>query len=131
MPSMKALGVATKFLQELRSIDPFIPSQTVECLLVVAARPGITMGDLSEATGLAQSSCSRNIAALSKWHRLGKEGYDLVEAVDDPRERRRKIIYLTQKGHKVVNRIMQTIEPNFELPKTTAREGVDRLYSAS
>jgi DNA-binding MarR family transcriptional regulator len=53
-----------------------------------------------------------------------------VEAVDDPRERRRKIVYLTLKGHKTVNAIMKKIDPGFELKGILARDAVNRLYSA-
>lgn len=131
MPSMKPLHTAIGFLAALREIDPYIPSQTAECLLVIAVNPGITMQRLSELTGLAQSSCSRNVALLSKFQRLGKEGYDLVEAVDDPRERRRKIVYLTSKGQRVVNKVMQHIDAAFDLKSPTAREAVTRLYGAA
>ena len=69
---------------------------------------GISMKDLAEKVGIAQSSTSRNVAALSKWHRLGKEGLDLVEAIEDPAERRRKIVYLTSKG-KALGRSLQNV----------------------
>ena len=130
MATMKPMATALKFLAALREIDPYLPTQTAECLLVVANRPGLAMAELANETGLAQSSCSRNVAALSKWHRLGKEGYDLVEAVDDPRERRRKIIFLTLKGQKLVQKVMQTMDPDFELKSPTAREGVNKIYAA-
>jgi DNA-binding MarR family transcriptional regulator len=128
---MKPLHTAVAFLSALREIDPYIPAQTIECLLVVAVNPGITMQKLSEQTGLAQSSCSRNVAMLSKYHRLGKEGYDLVEAVDDPRERRRKIIYLTTKGQKVVNTVMRHLDPAFDLKSPTAKEAISRIYNVA
>jgi DNA-binding MarR family transcriptional regulator len=67
---------------------------------------------------------------LSKWHRLGKEGYGLVEAVDDPHERRRKIIFLTPNGQKTVNNIMKHIDPAFDLKSPTAREAINRIYAA-
>jgi DNA-binding MarR family transcriptional regulator len=130
MPTIKPLGATIGFLQGLREVDPYIASQTIECLLAVAMRPGITMQDLSKDTGLAQSSCSRNIALLSKYHRLGKEGFDLVEAVDDPRERRRKIVYLTAKGQKLVNKLMKNFDPSFDLQSPTAREALTRIYAA-
>ena len=47
---------------------------------------------------MSQSLCSRTVAALSKWQRRGTPGLDLIEAIEDPRERRRKIMYLTPKG---------------------------------
>jgi DNA-binding MarR family transcriptional regulator len=130
MSSIKPLHAAISLLKALREIDPYIPTQTAECLLVVAQHPGITMQKLSDETGLAQSSCSRNVAMLSKFHRLGKPGYDLVEAVDDPRERRRKIVYLTPHGRKLVNTVMKNIDPAFNLEAPTAREALTRMYSA-
>jgi DNA-binding MarR family transcriptional regulator len=60
------------------------------------------MGDLAQRLGIAQSSASRNIAALSRWHSFGKDGHDLVEAREDPRERRRKIVSLTPRGRHLV-----------------------------
>lgn len=130
MATMKPMATALKFLAALREIDPYLPSQTAETLLVVANRPGLTMAELEKETGLAQSTISRNVASLSKWHRIGKEGYDLVEAVDDPRERRRKIVFLTVKGQRLVQKIMQTMDPDFELKSPTSREGLNKIYAA-
>jgi DNA-binding MarR family transcriptional regulator len=75
-----------------------MPIQQAMTLLAVALRPGLTMEQLGRDVGMSQASCSRNVAALSKWHRLGKPGADYIEAIEDPRERRRKIMYLTAKG---------------------------------
>jgi hypothetical protein len=47
-----------------------VPTQTAECLLRVAVNPGITMQKLSDETGLSQSSISRNVGMLSKYHGL-------------------------------------------------------------
>jgi DNA-binding MarR family transcriptional regulator len=131
MSSMKPLHQTIALFAAIREVDPYIPTQTAECLLVVAAQPGITMQKLSESTGLAQSSCSRNVAMLSKYHRLGKEGYDLVEAVDDPRERRRKIVFLTTKGQRLINKALKHIDPEFSLESPTAKEALTRMYSAT
>lgn len=78
--------------------------------LLVAAREGITMKNLSEALGISQASCSRNIAALSKWHRLNKAGHDLVYTEEDPVERRRKIAFLTPKGKRVAEALRVLLE---------------------
>ena len=56
----------------------------------------------------SRPSASRNIAALSKWHSFGKAGHDLVEAHEDPRERRRKLVQLTPKGQRLV-KILEAI----------------------
>ena len=97
---------ATQLIEELRKLDAEMPIQTAAAYLEVANREGQTMSEIAKTLGLAQSSCSRNISALSKRHRHGKAGLDLVIATEDPDERRRKIVRLTAKG----KRVLKTIE---------------------
>ena len=58
---------------------------------------------------MSQSLCSRTVAALSKWQRRGTPGLDLIEAIEDPRERRRKIMYLTPKGRQRMTRALEAL----------------------
>ena len=67
------------------------------------------MDELGRDVVIGQSSCSRNILALGKWHRLGRPGADYVEAVEDPKERRRKIVYLTPKGRTVARKALEAL----------------------
>ncbi len=92
-------------LSEFRKIDPEMPMQMAVVFLVVADEEGINMADLSKKAAIAQSSASRNVAALSKWHRLNKAGHDLLHTKEDPTERRRKLVYLTPKGKQVAKAI--------------------------
>jgi DNA-binding MarR family transcriptional regulator len=78
--------------------EPDMPVQQARVVLAVAMRPGLTMGGLLRMVVMSQSLCSRTVAALSEWQRRGTPGLDLIEAIEDPRERRRKIMYLTPKG---------------------------------
>ncbi|WP_019025376.1 MULTISPECIES: MarR family winged helix-turn-helix transcriptional regulator [unclassified Thioalkalivibrio] len=87
-----------KVIHEFRKHDPQMPMQTAAIFLEVAARPGITMKDLGSRLGVAQSTCSRNVSALSRMSRNDNPGLDLVEAREDPSERRRKQVWLTPKG---------------------------------
>ena len=82
-----------------------MPVQQARTVLAVAMRPGLAMGDLSRMVFMSQSLCSRTVAALSKWQRRGIPGLDLIETIEDPRERRRKIIYLTPKGRQRMTQI--------------------------
>ena len=91
-----------RVLEEFRKLDPDLPIQYALSFLTLAENEGISMRELAERLGIAQSSASRNVAALSKWHSFGKPGLDLVQAEEDPRERRRKIISLTPKGHALI-----------------------------
>ena len=85
-------------LEAFRKLDPDLPIQYALSFMTVAQNEGISIGELADRLGIAQSSASRNVAALSRWHSFGKAGLDLVQAQEDPRERRRKIVSLTPNG---------------------------------
>lgn len=106
------IDMLIKVISVLRTIDDVMPTQIAQSFLCVALRPGLTMQELSEQTGLSQSACSRNVAALGEWHRFGKPGYGLVEAVPDPKEGRRKIMFLTAKGRTLMRDILRMVKPN-------------------
>lgn len=109
---MKTLWKFVKCLEEMRKLDPEIQAQTISCFVTVAMHPGITMKDLGERVGISQASTSRNIAALSKVHRLNRPGHDLVTATEDPVERRRKVVYLTDKGKRVAESLKDIMDPD-------------------
>ena len=111
VPSLDRIAIhrLLSAVEEIRNISTDMPMQTLHILLLVAANPGITIAELIKKTGLSQSSCSRNLALLSKTHRLGKPGLDLAEAREDPRERRRKVVRLTPKGRETVALIADSV----------------------
>lgn len=100
LPSLKAL---IKVFDAIRVLEDDMQAQTVLILLHIARKPHLQMKDLEEATGLASSSISRNVAALGKVHRKGKAGLDLVTAYEDPEDRRFKRVHLTPKGRKFID----------------------------
>jgi DNA-binding MarR family transcriptional regulator len=106
------IGTAVRLLEAFRRLDPDLPIQYALSFLTIAENEGLSMRDLSERLGIAQSSASRNVAALSQWHSFGKPGHDLVEAREDPRERRRKIITLTTKGAALIRDLRVIMNPS-------------------
>lgn len=92
-----------------RADDPVMPIQMLQTFLAIAVQPGISMQQLGEILKTSQASCSRNVAALGKWHKFGEPGHDLVEAVEDPVERRRKIMFLTPKGRARAQEILSAM----------------------
>lgn len=107
-PKPDEITLVVRVLEEFRRLDPDLPIQYALSFLTIAQHEGMSMGELAQHLGIAQSSASRNIAALSKWHSFGKAGHDLVEAHEDPRERRRKLVQLTPKGQRLV-KILEAI----------------------
>lgn len=106
---MKSLWKIYRAVEELRKIDPEMQAHTINIFLVVCMNPGITMKDLGQQLGVSQATMSRNIAALGKVHRLNRPGLDLVEAQEDPAERRRKIVNLTPKGKRIKDALEKII----------------------
>lgn len=108
----ETLDPLVRVLEALRTLDPDLPIQYALSFLTIAQNEGLSIRDLSERLGIAQSSASRNVAALSKWHSFGKAGHDLVQAEEDPRERRRKIITLTERGRELATQLSDLIQPH-------------------
>lgn len=106
----KKIDKLLMLLEELRKLDPEMQLQMAATLVLVAKKEGITMKEMSDRLGISQASCSRNVAALSRWHRLNRAGHDLVIATEDPAERRRKVVFLTPKGKRVMNSLLSLLE---------------------
>ncbi|HIB3356465.1 TPA: winged helix-turn-helix transcriptional regulator [Pseudomonas aeruginosa] len=107
--TLNALAVIEEVLKRFRDFDQEMQMQTAQTFIAVAMQPGITMKELSEKVGISQASCSRNVSALSRVHRLNKPGMDLVVAAEDPMERRRKVVKLTPKGQRLAETLSQVI----------------------
>ena len=95
-------------LELFRQLDPEIQAQTMMTFLLVAVMDPdpISMSDLGDRIGLAQSSVSRNVSALGAWSRHKRPGLKLVEAHEDFMDRRKKLVNLTASGR----RLKKTLE---------------------
>ncbi len=105
------IATVTRVLEAFRTLDPDLPIQYALSFMTIAQNEGISIGELAERLGIAQSSASRNVAALSRWHSFGKAGLDLVSAQEDPRERRRKVVALTDKGRAFLDELRGIVNP--------------------
>ncbi len=114
--SMKQLDILNHLFRLLREVDKdgLMPIQTAHCLLIIARNPGKSQQFIQKELGLSQSSTSRAVQALSKWAKLGKPGYDLVEQVEDPADTRKKIVFLTPKGKALIGKALALLEGHFD-----------------
>ena len=108
-------------LEAFRKLDPDLPIQYALSFMTIARNEGISIGELAERLGIAQSSASRNVAALSRWHSFGKAGLNLVQAQEDPRERRRKIVTLTDTGRAFLEELRAIVKPTVHTPSEPRR----------
>jgi DNA-binding MarR family transcriptional regulator len=89
-----------------------MPISQVLLFLHVAQRGPLAAEDLRKATGVTQSSVSRNIAKLGKGIlKDGKRepGLGLVENYPDPSDNRRDLVQLTTHGDEVATEMSRVI----------------------
>jgi DNA-binding MarR family transcriptional regulator len=95
-------------LGEFTSIDPEFPLQWAVVFLQIAQNEGASLKDIAEETGISMSVMSRTIGALSNYRRMGKPyGVVLVKMAKD--DRRRKELFLSAKGKKLLERIKKAL----------------------
>lgn len=98
-----------KGMEFLSTIDRDMQISTALTLLYAAEKEGQHQIDLEERTGLSNAAISRNVAYWSKWKRHKVSGYDMMESVIDPADRRYRILTLTKKGTAFINRLKEQI----------------------
>ena len=103
---MNQLTELIDFLRFARDyIAPDITVQRLLVLLHVAAHEGSSQQQLAETMGgISATALSRNLADLSALTSRKSAGPGLIEQRSDPDNLRRKQIYLTEKGHRVLRR---------------------------
>ena len=93
-------------ISTLRDIERDMPMSMAVIFAWIALNEGKTQADLRLALDLPSATSSRNLAALSKVHRLGKPGHNLIEWVESPEDRRAKLLFLTPKGKALVGKLL-------------------------
>jgi DNA-binding MarR family transcriptional regulator len=86
------------------------PLSQVLTFLNVAFRGEMAMADLATQTGVVLSSVSRNVAKIGPGANPSEPGLGLVEAFEDPWNRKRKLVRLSNKGKKLAERIDDEVQ---------------------
>jgi len=89
----------------LRVLDREVPAQVLSCFFYIASHDGCHKTAMEEDLGLTTASSSRNIDRLTKQHRLGKRGMDLIIKEVDPSNKKRLTLHLNQRGHDLIRQI--------------------------
>jgi DNA-binding MarR family transcriptional regulator len=108
-PTLNVLINATAHIRD--AIDPEMPVQQLLVLLMVAKEPGITMKDLGQRARISQASMSRNVDELGMINRHRKPGKGVMIAEEDPMNRRQKLLRLTPKGMRAVEKLCEIATP--------------------
>jgi DNA-binding MarR family transcriptional regulator len=104
----KKMQKLQNILAELIAIDPEFPIQWVTVFSEIASDEGVSLKDISDRTGISMSVMSRTIGALSNARRMGKP-YGLIVVKHAKDDRRRKELFLSAKGRKLVERLEKAI----------------------
>lgn len=108
-PAPSSTLLFLELLRRIQKVDPEFPIQYAICLAEISLDEGCSVTSLSDKTGLALSTVSRIVGALSDYRQRG-EAYGFVEVKVSPTERRRKELYLTDAGREALKNFVQTLE---------------------
>jgi DNA-binding MarR family transcriptional regulator len=96
-------------LRRIQKVDPEFPIQYAICLTEISLDEGLSVTTLADRAGLALSTVSRIIGALSDYRQRG-EPYGFIEVKVSPVERRRKELYMTPKGRATLKDFYAALE---------------------
>lgn len=109
-----ALNRTIRLLNTLRDLNPktdMTLAEAVTFLLIAQgetqAGGGLTVTELKDKAEVALSSASRYMRSLSDTYtdRQGNPGHGLISHQEDPVDGRRKILKITEKGHRVIEQL--------------------------
>lgn len=94
-----------KCLSVLGEVDNELQIQTLRAFLFVAHRGTCTQKDVELALKYTNSSASRNISYWTALRFDKREGKDFIIRLEDPSDRRYKVLTLTKKGKEFLEKI--------------------------
>lgn len=117
-----------KVINAIRVLDREMPGQVLATFLYVASHDDCHKPAMEQDLNFTTASGSRNTDWLSKYHRLGKPGLDLIVKEPDPTNRRRTTLRLTPKGKQLIHHIKELLYGNQTptIPRQETTEGNDQ-----
>jgi DNA-binding MarR family transcriptional regulator len=101
-----------RLLGVIDAVLPLHPSMTLnqlQVLCLIAQRPGLTVFEIQEITGLPDSTASRIPALLGRYGNRGTEPLNLVDHREDLNDRRVKRLFLTASGQSLMRTIITSL----------------------
>ena len=98
-----------KVINLLRLYDREVPAQVLATLFYIGSHNDCHKTALEEDLNFTTASSSRNTDRLSKDHRLGKAGFDLIVKEVEEQSPRRQRLKLTRKGEDLMKQIKQIL----------------------
>jgi len=107
MPTSKEIRATIRVLEQFKDIDPDISLPSILALLYIAEDDGQRENQwhMEQKLGMSNATASRAASHWFKWKRPKVAGHDFIVSEVDPEDRRYKILYLTHKGQKFIERL--------------------------
>jgi DNA-binding MarR family transcriptional regulator len=103
--SAAQVNKSLKVIDVFRELDPMMPIGQVAFFLTAAKNEEMTLSEIAERSGLAIATASRYLANLTGLDRYKQEGLNLLDAYDNPMNRRQKLVVLTDAGRKLFSKL--------------------------
>lgn len=94
-----------KVVDVFRRIDMNMPIGQIAFFLNAAKLEGHSLSEIAEASGLPLATASRYLANLTKIDRYREPGLCFLDFYENPMNRRKKLIVLTEVGRKVIDQL--------------------------
>jgi DNA-binding MarR family transcriptional regulator len=103
------LTMLQRGLEPFRIIRNSLPLQYAQTLLAVMIEEDMTTNEIAEATGIAPSMVSRQLADCGRTNRYHAEGFGLVMTEEDMSDRRYHRTSLTARGRGLAHEVLKAM----------------------
>lgn len=109
--SKSGIVQSLELINSMLDVDDEISASTIAVFLSVCLQEGLSNQDIEEMLQLPKARVSRNIQLLTKTakRRIDKNGSNLIEMKIDPKDYRRRNLYLTSRGKSIRDKISKLL----------------------
>lgn len=93
--------------QIFMDVDPEFSLSSMRCFCEIALNEGLSLIELSNAAGYTAPAVSIIVGRLSDKSRYNKDPYGLVEKKRSPVNKREYQLYLSDKGHLLIDKLVK------------------------
>jgi DNA-binding MarR family transcriptional regulator len=105
---IRRLITLNKVLDHFRTVHDEFPPQLMQLVNEIAIAPNSTMTRLTQRTNMSLPQISRHVERLGRrWG--GRAGHELAYAVENPENRREKLVKLSPKGERFVQTLVELL----------------------
>lgn len=102
---MADINSLRKEVEAFAGVNPEVNATMILVFLFIAQRGICTQKDVEISLGLTNATASRIVSWWCDVKRFGKEGAGFIERMEDPRDRRYKLLKMTPEGEKFYQRL--------------------------